>query len=119
MKSDEVKKIYYDLLLKYKKKYGIQIYAYNFMSNHPHITGKMDSKEAFSNYFRVVNNLFAKKYNRIHGRRGQVVMDRFKKAENLKKMKNILARNCLKLRAKSATAGFREKMRATFLEACR
>lgn len=78
MKSEEVKKIYYDLLLKYKKKYGIKIYAYNFMSNHPHITGKMESKEAFSNYFRVVNNLFAKKYNKIHGRRGQVVMDRFK-----------------------------------------
>lgn len=78
MKSNEVKKIYYDLLLKYKKKYGIQIYAYNFMSNHPHVTGKMESKEAFSNYFRVVNNLFAKKYNRLHGRRGQVVMDRFK-----------------------------------------
>ena len=38
----------------------------------------MTSKKGFSDFFRVVNNLFARKYNKRHKRRGQVVMDRFK-----------------------------------------
>jgi putative transposase len=48
------------------------------MENHPHITGTMTAKKQFSAFFRVVNNLFARKYNKRHKRRGQVVMDRFK-----------------------------------------
>ena len=78
LKSDEIKQIYYDLLLKYKQKYDVKIHSYNFMSNHPHISGTMSLKENFSGFFRVVNNVFARKYNKIHKRRGQVVMDRFK-----------------------------------------
>jgi putative transposase len=78
LKSDEAKQIYYDLLLKYKSKYGVKIHSYSFMSNHPHLTGSMESKEEFSKFFRVVNNLFARKYNKMHGRCGQLVMDRFK-----------------------------------------
>lgn len=76
--SEESKEIYYNLLLKYKEKYNIKIYSYCFMSNHPHLTGKMESKEKFSAFFRVVNNLFARKYNKLNGKSGQVVMDRFK-----------------------------------------
>ena len=48
------------------------------MENHPHLTGTMHSKELFSNFFRVVNNLFARKVNKQLKRRGQIVMDRFK-----------------------------------------
>ena len=75
---DWAKRIYYNLLLKYKDKYGIEIYAYNFMDNHPHLTGHLKTKEEFSNFFRVVNCQFAKAVNRHLKRRGQVVMDRFK-----------------------------------------
>lgn len=78
LKSDEAKQIYYDLLLKYKRKYSVKIHSYNLMSNHPHLSGTMSSKEEFSRFFRVVNNLFARRYNKLHERRGQVVMDRFK-----------------------------------------
>ena len=69
---------YYDLLLKYKDRYGVQIHSYHLMENHPHLTGTMEAKEAFSSFFRVVNNLFARIYNRRTNRKGQVVMDRFK-----------------------------------------
>lgn len=48
------------------------------MENHPHLIGTMMAKENFSAFFRVVNNLFARKYNQRKKRRGQVVMDRFK-----------------------------------------
>lgn len=76
--DERAKKLYYDLLLKYKDRYGIQIHAYHLMENHIHIAGRMDQKEAFSAFFRVVNNLFARRRNRKLKRCGQVVMDRFK-----------------------------------------
>ena len=78
MKWDWAKEIYYNLLLKYKDKHGIDIYAYNLMDNHPHLAGHLQSKEAFSAFFRLVNGLFARAVNKRLKRRGQVVMDRFK-----------------------------------------
>ncbi len=72
------KRAYYDLLLKYKDKYGVEIYSYNFMDNHPHLTGHLQNKDSFSAFFRVVNSQFARIVNKQLKRRGQVVMDRFK-----------------------------------------
>lgn len=53
-------------------------YGYHFMENHIHLIGKTESIESFSNFFRVVNNLFARQVNRRMRRRGQVVMERIK-----------------------------------------
>ena len=78
LQHDWAKKKYYDLLLKYKDKYHIKIFSYCFMSNHPHITGYVDDKKNLSDFFRIVNALFARFYNKIMNRRGQLVMDRFK-----------------------------------------
>ena len=78
LKTDWAKKHYYDLLLKYKDQYGVQIYAYCLMDNHIHLTGKLQSLKNFSDFFRVVNSCFARFYNKRVERRGQVVMDRFK-----------------------------------------
>lgn len=75
---DWAKHAYYELLLKYKDKYGVEFYAYNFMDNHPHLTGHLRGKENFSAFFRVVNSQFARIVNKHLKRRGQVVMDRFK-----------------------------------------
>jgi putative transposase len=78
LKNDATKQIYYDLLLKYKDKYGISIYSYSFMSNHPHLTGMAETREGLSGFMQVVNSQFAKKINKMKKRKGQVVMDRFK-----------------------------------------
>jgi putative transposase len=78
MKWDWAKQAYYDLLLKYKDKYSIQIYSYNLMDNHPHLTGHLENKEMFSNFFKLINSQFARIVNKRLKRRGQVVMDRFK-----------------------------------------
>lgn len=78
LEEDWAKSIYYNLLKKYKDDYKIKIYSYCFMSNHPHLTGQCESKILLSDFFRLVNSLFAKAYNKRVGRRGQVVMDRFK-----------------------------------------
>lgn len=48
------------------------------MSNHPHLSGYCEDQTLLSDFFRVVNSLFAKAYNTKHKRRGQVVMDRYK-----------------------------------------
>ena len=78
LRWDWAKRIYYDLLLKYKDKYGLTFHSYNLMDSHPHLIGHMKSKEKFSAFFQVVNGLFAKAVNKRLKRRGQVVMDRFK-----------------------------------------
>lgn len=78
LKEPWAKKLYYDLLLKYKDRYQVEIYSYCFMDNHPHLSGKLTRLAFFSDFFRVVNSFFARAYNREMKRRGQVVMDRFK-----------------------------------------
>lgn len=78
LKEEWAKRLYYQLLLKYKDRYQVQIYSYCFMSNHPHLTGYCQNKELFSDLFRVVNSCFARIYNKRMKRKGQVVMDRFK-----------------------------------------
>lgn len=75
---DWAKQAYYDLLLKYKDRYGVQIHAYSFMDNHPHLAGQLKTRKKFSDFFRLVNSRFARIVNKKLKRRGQVVMDRFK-----------------------------------------
>lgn len=78
LKEAWAKRLYYNLLLHYKDRYGVQIYSYCLMDNHPHLSGRLRSLNNFSDFFRVVNSQFARVYNRTVKRRGQVVMDRFK-----------------------------------------
>jgi len=69
---------YIHLIKKYAQQYRVKIYSFTLMSNHPHITGICENARLLSDFFRVVNSVFAKAYNRKNNRRGQVVMDRFK-----------------------------------------
>lgn len=78
MQWNWAKQAYYNLLLRFKDKYEVEIYSYNFMENHPHLTGHLKEKDKFSAFFRVVNSQFARIVNKQLKRRGQVVMDRFK-----------------------------------------
>lgn len=77
LENEWPKKLYYELLLKHRKKYGLIFYGYQFMENHIHLAGKLTELETFSNYFRLINNLFARNLNHRLKRRGQVIMDRF------------------------------------------
>ena len=78
LEENWAKKLYYDLLLKYKDRYAVVIYSYSFMDNHPHLTGKTKTVDGISSFMKAVNSQFAKTINKKHKRRGQVVMDRFK-----------------------------------------
>jgi putative transposase len=77
LKDNEQKQIYYDLLLKYKDRYGVSIYSYCLMSNHTHLTGVAKTRDGLSSLMRTVNSQFSRKINKAKGRRGQVIMDRF------------------------------------------
>ena len=78
LESAWAKRLYYNLLLKYKTRYRVVIYSYCFMSSHPHLTGYCEDKNLLSDFFRTVNSLFARIFNKNRLRKGQVVMDRFK-----------------------------------------
>lgn len=89
MRWDWAKELYYNLLLKYKDKHQIQIYSYCLMDNHPHLSGRLENKEAFSAFFRIVNGMFARTVNKRLQRRGQLIMDRFK-SPNIENDKHLL-----------------------------
>jgi len=78
LKCQWAKKLYYQLLLRYKKKYEVTFFSYAFMDNHIHLSGRLKSLDQLSSFFRVVNSMFAKEINQRMGRFGQVVRDRFK-----------------------------------------
>lgn len=72
------KQLYYDLLLRFKDRYGLVFYSYMFMDNHIHLSGRLSDLKQFSAFFRIVNSMFAKMVNIRKKRCGQVVRDRFK-----------------------------------------
>lgn len=78
LESPWAKRFYLRLLKKYKKQYRIEFYHFCLMSNHPHLLGFCENARLLSDFFRLVNSLFARAYNKKFNRRGQVVMDRFK-----------------------------------------
>lgn len=90
--NEQTKSRLYDLLLRYKSKYRVKIYGYCFMDNHPHIVGYCESVEDLSRFFQIVNGSLARFVNKELGRKGQVVMDRFRspRIESERYLLNVL-----------------------------
>ena len=78
LKDDSLKQLYYDLLLKYKDLYGISIFSYCLMDNHPHITGQTATANGLSRFMQTINSILARTINKKLKRSGQAIMDRFK-----------------------------------------
>lgn len=76
--SSEEKDFYYGLLVKYIKRYKVDIFAYCIMSNHVHLVGFTKEIYELSDFMRAVNTQFARWINKRRKRRGQVILDRFK-----------------------------------------
>ncbi len=75
--SDEARTRFLGLLARYKERYGIEILGYCLMTTHPHVVCRaVRGQEAFSAFWKVVNQCFARWTNRRTGGRGQVVMER-------------------------------------------
>ena len=68
-----------ELLGRYKAQLGILIHAYCLMGTHPHVVcTSLHGQPAFSAFWKVVNQCFARWYNQRCHRRGQVVMERLR-----------------------------------------
>lgn len=75
--SDDARRKFLGLLAKYKDRHGIEIRSYCLMSTHPHLVCRSTlGQPAFSAFWKVVNQCFARWSNRRTGGRGQVVMER-------------------------------------------
>ncbi|MFO0584917.1 MAG: transposase [Anaeromyxobacter sp.] len=68
---------FYELMSKYKAEHRIRIHSYVLMGTHPHVVCLSEKgQEDFSMYWKKVNQAFAKWFNKLKNRRGQVVMER-------------------------------------------
>jgi putative transposase len=75
--SDEARREFLRLLARYKDRHGVQILSYCLMGTHPHVVCRSTlGQPAFSAFWKVVNQCFARWTNRRTGGRGQVVMER-------------------------------------------
>jgi putative transposase len=76
--TDEERAKFLELLGEHKEKYGVRILSYCLMGTHPHVVSvATQGQAALSSFWQVVNGRYARWFNARHGRRGQVVMDRF------------------------------------------
>ncbi len=79
LESPDAKRRFLDLIREYKLRFGILVLSYCVMDNHPHLVlVSTRGQKAFSAFWQVVNQRFARWYNRVHGHRGQVVMERLR-----------------------------------------
>jgi putative transposase len=80
LKADTAKGFFLALVDRYAARHGILIRSYCLMSSHPHIVVVATKGQVeFSSFWKVVNQLFARWYNRQQKRRrGQVVTQRMK-----------------------------------------
>jgi len=74
------KRFFLKLVEKYRRRHGILVRAYCLMATHPHcVVEATKGQEEFSRFWQVVNQLFARWYNKQQEkRRGQVVTQRMK-----------------------------------------
>jgi putative transposase len=75
--TDEARVRFLELLAKYRGPHGIEIHSYCLMGTHPHVVCRSRrGQAAFSAFWKVVNQCFARWLNRRNGACGQVVMER-------------------------------------------
>lgn len=75
--SDAARVKFLELLATYKSRFGILVHSYCIMGTHPHVVCTSTfGQPAFSAFWKVVNQRFARWYNRQNARCGQVVMQR-------------------------------------------
>lgn len=77
--SDLARAKFLSLLAKYKTRHGVSIHSYCLMSTHPHVVCTATrGQAAWSAFWKVVNQSFARWFNLRNGRKGQVVMQRLR-----------------------------------------
>jgi len=75
--DDEDCEKFMDILGRYRKKIGYEIYAYCLMGNHVHLLIK-EGKEALSNTMKRIGTSYVYWYNWQYNRKGHLFQDRYK-----------------------------------------
>ncbi len=80
LEDDDAKRFFLALLQKYAPRHGVLVRSYCLMGTHPHVVVvATQGQDQFSRFWKVVNQLFARWYNKQQkSRRGQVVTQRMK-----------------------------------------
>ncbi|WP_372966596.1 transposase [Marinobacter sp.] len=72
------KATYMMLLLRYLKKYDVDVHAWVFMSNHTHLLVTPHTENALSGFMKSVGQAYAQSFNHKYGRSGSLWEGRFK-----------------------------------------
>ena len=82
LETTQAKEKFLGLLAQHKDEHGIEIYSYSVMDSHPHVQCRSKhGQAAFSRFWQIVNYRFARWYNKVHGTRGQVIMERMQSGQ--------------------------------------
>lgn len=76
-KDDKDKKLYLDILKRFKKKYDFLLYGYCIMDNHIDLLIYRRTV-SLSKFMGVIQQTFTQHYNKKYGRKGHVFQQRFK-----------------------------------------
>ena len=71
-------KEYVELIDKYKKQYGFNLFSYALMPNHLHMLIELKENIGISNIMHDINSLYTKKFNSRYNRKGHLFQERFK-----------------------------------------
>ena len=76
--SDDMKKLFLNIVCAAKKKYRFKLKHYCIMSNHIHLLIEPLKGTSLSRIMQWILSNFARMYNKLHGLTGHVWYDRFK-----------------------------------------
>lgn len=76
-KDDSDKKLYIDIVKRFKKKYDFMIFAYCIMDNHAHFI-IYRRKDPLSKFMQVIQQTFTQHMNKKYSRQGHIFQGRFK-----------------------------------------
>jgi len=75
--SDDDRRFYLFTLLKYRQRYGVEVWAYCLMDNHVHLLAVPTLEESLARCFGSTNLVYTQYVNRKHRRSGRVWQNRF------------------------------------------
>ncbi len=75
--KDYYKKLYLELINKYKNEFNIELLAYCIMSNHAHLAIFNEDREALGKFMHKANFEYARFYNKIENRCGVLFRNRY------------------------------------------
>ncbi|MCT4632786.1 MAG: transposase [Firmicutes bacterium] len=75
--EDSDKKLYMDIVKRFKKKYDFMIFAYCIMDNHAHFI-IYRRKDPLSKFMKVIQQTFTQHMNKKYSRQGHIFQGRFK-----------------------------------------